>query len=194
MLVTIRCHPSARQIRLSTRRRYGKTIRMIPDYQRLIGGEWVDAVSGESFETVDPATGAAWARVSEAGAADVDAAVRAARAALADPAWSDLTPAERGRLLRRLADILRRDAEELAILESTDNGKLLRETRAQCAAIADHIEYTSTCRTCSGSRATWPAAGWRHRWAPAGIRSSMCGGRRRRCWARLPATAIAPTR
>jgi acyl-CoA reductase-like NAD-dependent aldehyde dehydrogenase len=170
---------------------------MIPDYELFIGGEWVDAVSGESFETVDPATGAAWGRVPEAGAADVDAAVRAARAALADPAWSDLTPAERGRLLRRLADILRRDAEELAILESTDNGKLLRETRAQGAAIADHIEYTWTCRTCSGSRATWSGVGWRHRWAPAGIRSSMCAtsaGRRRRCWARLPATAIAPTR
>ena len=133
--------PERGAIRLSLRRRYGKTIRMIPDYQLFIGGEWVDAVSGESFETVDPATGAAWARVPEAGAADVDAAVRAARAALADPAWSDLTPAERGRLLRRLADILRRDAEELAILESTDNGKLLRETRAQCAAIADHIDY-----------------------------------------------------
>jgi len=114
---------------------------MIPDYQLFIGGEWVDALSGESFETVDPATGAAWARVPEAGAEDVDAAVRAARAALADPAWADLTPAARGRLLRRLADILRRDAEELAVLESTDNGKLLRETRAQCAAIADHIEY-----------------------------------------------------
>jgi (Z)-2-((N-methylformamido)methylene)-5-hydroxybutyrolactone dehydrogenase len=58
----------------------------VPDYQLLIGGEWVDAVSGETFETVDPATGAAWARVPEAGEADVDAAVRAARAALADPA------------------------------------------------------------------------------------------------------------
>ena len=114
---------------------------MIPDYQLFIGGEWVDAVSGEVFETLDPATGAAWARVPEAGAEDVDAAVRAARTALADPAWAELTPAARGRLLRRLADILRRDAEELAVLESTDNGKLLRETRAQCAAIADHIEY-----------------------------------------------------
>ncbi|HEY2788878.1 MAG TPA: aldehyde dehydrogenase family protein, partial [Gaiellales bacterium] len=81
---------------------------MIPGYQLFIGGEWVDAASGESFETIDPATGAAWARVPEAGAEDVDAAVRAARAALADPEWADLTPAARGRLLRRLADILRR--------------------------------------------------------------------------------------
>ena len=113
----------------------------LPEYRLFIGGEWVDAASGETFDTVDPATGAAWARVPEAGAADVDAAVRAARAALADPAWADLTPAGRGRLLRRLADVLRRDAEELAVLESTDNGKLLRETRAQCLAIADHIDY-----------------------------------------------------
>jgi len=79
--------------------------------------------------------------VPEAGEADVDAAVRAARAALDDPAWADLTPGGRGRLLHRLADILRRDAEELAVLESTDNGKLLRETRAQTAAIADHVDY-----------------------------------------------------
>ena len=113
----------------------------LPGYQLFIAGEWVDALSGETFETVDPATGAAWARVPEAGEADVDAAVRAARAALDDPAWADLTPGGRGRLLHRLADILRRDAEELAVLESTDNGKLLRETRAQTAAIADHVDY-----------------------------------------------------
>ena len=113
----------------------------LPGYQLFIGGEWVAALSGETFETVDPATGAAWARVPEAGEADVDAAVRAARAALDDPAWADLTPGGRGRLLHRLADILRRDAEELAVLESTDNGKLLRETRAQTAAIADHVDY-----------------------------------------------------
>jgi len=113
----------------------------LPGYQLFIGGEWVDALSGETFETVDPATGAAWARVPEAGEADVDAAVRAARAALDDPAWAGLTPGGRGRLLHRLADILRRDAEELAVLESTDNGKLLRETRAQTAAIADHVDY-----------------------------------------------------
>ncbi len=113
----------------------------LPEYRLFIGGEWVDAVSGATFDTVDPATGAPWARVPEAAEADVDAAVRAARAVLADPAWADLTPAARGRLLHRLADILRRDAEELAVLESTDNGKLLRETRAQTIAIADHIDY-----------------------------------------------------
>jgi aldehyde dehydrogenase (NAD+) len=113
----------------------------LTEYQLFIGGEWVDAASGQTFETVDPATGAAWARVPEAAEADVDAAVRAARAALADPAWADLGPGARGRLLHRLADILRRDAEELAVLESTDNGKLLRETRAQTVAIADHIDY-----------------------------------------------------
>jgi acyl-CoA reductase-like NAD-dependent aldehyde dehydrogenase len=113
----------------------------IAEYDLFVGGAWVPAVDGSTFDTVNPATGEVWARVPDAGAEDVDAAVRAARAALADGAWAQLTNAARGRLMRRLADLLRRDADTLAVLESTGNGKLLRETRSQCAAIADHLEY-----------------------------------------------------
>src|SRR5215467_3401103 len=103
MVETKRCPPS--------RAISGNTIGMaLTEDQLFIGGEWVDAASGQTFETVDPATGAAWARVPEAADADVDAAVPAARAALAEPAWAELTPGGRGRLLHRLADILRRDA------------------------------------------------------------------------------------
>jgi acyl-CoA reductase-like NAD-dependent aldehyde dehydrogenase len=115
--------------------------RQVTAYNLYIGGAWVPAADGATFDTVNPATGDAWARVPDGGEADVDAAVRATQTALADREWADLTPAARGRLMRRLVDLLRRDADELARLESADNGKLLRETRAQCAALADHLEY-----------------------------------------------------
>jgi acyl-CoA reductase-like NAD-dependent aldehyde dehydrogenase len=109
-------------------------------YDLHIGGSWLPAADGATYETVNPATGAPWARVPDAGAADVDSAVGAARAAL-DGEWGTLSPAQRGRLMRRLADLLRRDADELARLETTDNGKLLRETTLQCRGLGDHLEY-----------------------------------------------------
>src|SRR6187551_1361543 len=90
----------------------------------LIGGEWKAAADGATFESVDPATGEAIAAVAQAGTADVDAAVRAARAAFADgSAWRKLTTAARGQLLNRLADLVEEHAQELAELESLDNGK-----------------------------------------------------------------------
>lgn len=113
----------------------------LPSYGVHIGGQERSARSGCVFQTVDPSTGRPWAEVADGSEADVRAAVEAARNALSDPAWRGLTAAGRGRLMRRLADILRRDAGTLARLESTDNGKLLRETSAQCQAIADHLEY-----------------------------------------------------
>jgi aldehyde dehydrogenase (NAD+) len=109
-------------------------------YELYVGGRGVPALSGATYDTFNPATGEPWARVADAGAADVDAAVRAARAAL-DGEWGRIGAAERGRLMRRLADLLRRDADELARLETSDNGKLLRETRAQCRGLGDHLEY-----------------------------------------------------
>src|SRR3954449_2167691 len=95
------------------------------DYRMLIGGEWVEAASGETFETVNPFTGRAWATVPRAGAADADAAVRAAQGALPD--WRRRPPVERGRLLRRLAELIAEHASRIAVVETTDNGKLIRE-------------------------------------------------------------------
>jgi phenylacetaldehyde dehydrogenase len=96
----------------------------------LIGGDWVDARSGETFATVDPATEATLAEVARAGAEDVDRAVQAARAAFAPGSpWRRTTPAQRSALLLRLADLVEAHGDELARLESRDNGKPWRVAR-----------------------------------------------------------------
>jgi acyl-CoA reductase-like NAD-dependent aldehyde dehydrogenase len=94
----------------------------------FIGGRWTDAASGKTFETVNPATEEVLATVAEADAADVDQAVRAARAALETGPWSRLSARERGRLLFKLAALIDQHREELARLETLDNGKPIRET------------------------------------------------------------------
>src|SRR5271154_3949369 len=89
----------------------------------LIGNKWVDSVSGKTFPTINPATGEEIAQVAEADAADVDKAVGAARAAFDKGAWRKLTASQRGMLLYRLADLIEKNIEELAQLESLDNRK-----------------------------------------------------------------------
>ncbi|MDO8184924.1 aldehyde dehydrogenase family protein [Conexibacter sp. JD483] len=88
----------------------------------LIGGEWRDSVSGKTFETYDPATGAVLATVAEGDKQDVELAVAAARKALDGP-WAKLNPSERGRIVHRIGDLIMEHAEELAELETLDNGK-----------------------------------------------------------------------
>lgn len=112
----------------------------LTEYELRIGGSWRSAASGATYETVNPYTGQPWARVPDAGAEDVDAAVGAARAAL-DGSWGAMTGFERATLMRRLADIVERDAEHLAMIETTDNGKLLRETRLQTMALSAWLRY-----------------------------------------------------
>lgn len=92
-----------------------------------IGGAWVAPATKETFETINPATREPLARVAQAGAADVDAAVRAARGAL--PAWRALPGHVRARYLYALARAVQKHARLLAVLESLDNGKSIRETR-----------------------------------------------------------------
>jgi (Z)-2-((N-methylformamido)methylene)-5-hydroxybutyrolactone dehydrogenase len=106
----------------------------------LIDGAPSAARSGATYESTDPFTGQPWARVPDAGAADVDAAVAAARAALAGP-WGSATATQRGKLLRRLGDLIARDAGRLAELETRDNGKLLREMAGQMAGLPDWYYY-----------------------------------------------------
>ena len=94
----------------------------------LIDGKWVDAQSGKTFETINPTTGDVLARVAEADAADVDRAVRAARTAF-EGGWGESKPSERSRLLNRIADLVEAHADELAELETLDNGKPIFESR-----------------------------------------------------------------
>jgi aldehyde dehydrogenase (NAD+) len=93
----------------------------------LINNEWVDSLSGRTFETLNPATGEAICQVARADKADVDRAVKAARSAFETGEWSSLSVAQRGRLLYKLADLIEAHAEELARLETLDNGKTLAE-------------------------------------------------------------------
>ena len=99
-----------------------------PSYGLFVGGEFVDPVDGGHFKTVSPATEEVLAEIAEAGQADVDRAVAAARKAY-DKVWSKLPARERGKYLYRIARILQERARELAVLESLDNGKPIRESR-----------------------------------------------------------------
>ncbi|MBV9158610.1 MAG: aldehyde dehydrogenase family protein, partial [Acidobacteriaceae bacterium] len=97
----------------------------------LIYNKWVDSVSGKTFETINPATGETLAKVAEADAADVDLAVKAARKAFHPKSpWRRMSASERGKLLSRLADLMEKNADELATLESLDNGKPRHVARA----------------------------------------------------------------
>ncbi|MFB9127199.1 betaine-aldehyde dehydrogenase [Paraburkholderia dipogonis] len=109
--------------------------------QRLyIGGGYVDATSGETFDTLDPATGETLASVQQAAAADVDRAVRSAQQGQRE--WAALTAMQRSRILRRAVELLRERNDELAALETRDTGKPIAETLAvDIVTGADVIEY-----------------------------------------------------
>ncbi|QPC90442.1 aldehyde dehydrogenase family protein [Mesorhizobium sp. INR15] len=107
----------------------------------LIDGRRMAALSGRTFETVNPATGEVIAKVAEAGADDIDAAVRSARAAFEGP-WKRMRAADRGVLLLKLADLIRRDEDELVNLESLDSGKPVSAIRRQdLPAAIDTLTY-----------------------------------------------------
>src|SRR5258708_1021099 len=96
----------------------------------LINNQFVPSQTGATFPTINPATGVEIAQVAEAGAADVDKAVKAARNAFERGAWRKMSATDRGRLLYRLADLIEKNADELARLETLDNGKPLAVARA----------------------------------------------------------------
>ena len=108
----------------------------------LINGKWVDAASGKTFATYNPATGGVLANVAAGDKEDIDRAVKAARAAFETGPWSKISPSERGKLLWKLADLLEKHAEEFAQLESLDNGKPLKIARVADLPLAiDHFRY-----------------------------------------------------
>jgi phenylacetaldehyde dehydrogenase len=108
----------------------------------LINGKWVEAASGKTFPTYNPATGEVLANVAAGDKEDIDRAVKAARAAFETGKWSRISPSERGKLLWKLADLLEKHAEEFAQLESLDNGKPLKIARVADLPLAiDHFRY-----------------------------------------------------
>ena len=109
-------------------------------YQLFIDNAWVDPHSGEWFDTVDPYSGVAWARIPRADAIDADLAVKAAARAFEGP-WSQLSASDRGMLLHRLGALIERDAHRLAEVESRDNGKLMKDVLAQMKYMAKYYYY-----------------------------------------------------
>lgn len=109
-------------------------------FKNLIGGRDVPASDGMMLDVLSPVDGSLFARIAAGTAQDVDAAVQAARAAFEGP-WGKLTATERGRLLMKLAGAVEARADELAALESRDNGKPLRQSRADAIALARYFEY-----------------------------------------------------
>lgn len=110
-------------------------------YQLFIDGQWVDPASGAWFETAEPYSGQAWAEIPRGGEADVERAVQAAHHAFEAPEWGGLTPTRRGALLRKLAELIERDADRLGAIEQRDNGKLIAEVSGQVRGVAQWFHY-----------------------------------------------------
>ena len=110
-------------------------------YQLFIDGQWVDAESGKTFETPNPATGQTLAEVAEADKADIDKAVQAARRAY-EGKWSKMSARDRGRLMYKLAQLIEENSAELAALETADNGKPIRESAyVDLPQVVENFEY-----------------------------------------------------
>ncbi|CAM5362033.1 Betaine-aldehyde dehydrogenase OS=Streptomyces alboniger OX=132473 GN=CP975_01100 PE=3 SV=1 [Streptomyces alboniger] len=124
----------------------------------FIGGQWREAADGARTEVVDPSRGAVVTTVAEAGAADVDAAVRAAREAFDGGAWSGLSGRERGRILQRVAELIRENADDIARLESLDVGKPITLCHAVDVANAanDYEHFAALAHSLHGSNRDTP--------------------------------------
>src|SRR5581483_7438548 len=110
-------------------------------YQLYIDGEFVDASGGGTVDVMDPSTGEVIARTPDANAADVDRAARAARAAFDAGPWKEATAQDRGRVLFKLAEIVRTRAGELAELETRNSGKPITEAEFDTQDVATCFEY-----------------------------------------------------
>ena len=108
----------------------------------FIGGKWLPSASGKTFETINPATEEVLAEVAEGDGQDIDLAVEAARRAFESGPWSRLNARDRGKLMYRLADLIEEEIDELAALESLDNGKPVSDARAaDLPLVIDCLRY-----------------------------------------------------
>jgi len=167
----------------------------------FIGGAYVDALDGATFARISPIDGKVFARVADCGAADVDRAVKAARASFESGVWRDADPLHKKKVLLRFAELIRENAEEIALLETLDVGKVIANSLAvDVPFCADCIQYyaeladklydevapvgarasrwcrrsrsASSARSCRGTiRSSSPPGSWARRWLRA-IRSS----------------------
>ncbi|HRX82419.1 MAG TPA: aldehyde dehydrogenase family protein, partial [Pirellulaceae bacterium] len=118
------------------------TLPKIRQTQLLIGGKWQDSVSGKTFATVNPATEEVIAEVAEGDAADIDLAAKAARKAFESGPWATMDARDRGKLMTKLANLLEDNFDELAALESLDNGKPISDARAaDLPLVIDCLHY-----------------------------------------------------
>lgn len=166
----------------------------------LIGGEWVAPAGLDTFVTSDPADGTQLAVCVESGPAQVDAAVDAARAALADPAWRDMPAPARARLLWRVADLIEANIAELAEIESRDNGMSMRDAQAfGLPGAAEHFRYfAGWCTKIEGSLApvSFPNTLHYTRREPVGVCALIVpwnGPLLQACWKLAPALACGNT-
>ena len=115
--------------------------------QLLIGGQWSDASTGEHYDSVNPATAQALAQVASASAADVDRAVTAARAAFERGKWATMAASRRGKILYKIAQLIGERANDLALLETRDNGKPISTAKGELGAIVDTFEFYAGAAT-----------------------------------------------
>ncbi|MBU8807830.1 aldehyde dehydrogenase [Mycolicibacterium goodii] len=122
----------------------------VADLSMFVAGAAVPAADGATFDSYEPRSGRVWARLPRANSTDVDRAVRAARAAFEGP-WGAVSPADRGRFLMKIAAVVDRHRDELTVIESRDNGKPVREVRAEIEAVVRYFEYfAGVCQTTVG--------------------------------------------
>lgn len=112
-----------------------------PFFKLYIDGEFVEGSDGQRMESLNPASGQAWAEFACASQSDVQRAVAAARRAQDDSAWRDMLPTQRGKLLYRLADLVASRAKDLGEIETNGSGKLLAETSSQTGYVSDYYRY-----------------------------------------------------
>ena len=117
------------------------------DYENLIDGKWAAAADGDTFERISPAHDVAVGRYPRAGVEDLDRAVAAARRAFYEGPWPTMPGVERARILNRIADAIRAEADDLAYVEALESGKPVTQARDEIVSSADLWEYAATlCR------------------------------------------------
>lgn len=112
---------------------------MTSQFQLYINGQFEDGAA--QFDSINPATGQVWAKMPEARRDEVNRAVAAATHALQESAWAGLTASQRGKLLYKLAELIEQVAPQLAQYETSDTGKIIRETSSQIAYVAEYYRY-----------------------------------------------------